>query len=397
MQITTNYGLKKPEGTDVVDIQNFNDNADMIDGKLKDHDTQLSDLTYQTATGTATAIILTTQTLITGYAKTFIASASNSGSATTINGKPLYKPGTSTAPNLIAGKAYTVWYNSTGGCFFIKASAEGNTIPSHVLAGDTFSNDNDTGLPGAMPNNGALSSALNCGGSFAIPLGYTSGGTITANSLSSQTVASATASQILLNITAWINGTKVTGSMPNHTGADSVANSIIGTSGRIYVRPQYGYYDGSVASYVDDGNFYAQNIVSGKSIFGLAGSYDPLTLVAGDGTIYNDSTVLDDNTHNAGYVLGKSCTCYNHGGTVRVKYTTTVSSTSETMYTQLYVNGSARGTARSNSAQTDVTYTEDITVNPGDVVQIYFYLRTSAYHGYIKNFKICCGNNYGMF
>ena len=33
MQTTANYGLKKPEGTDVVDIQNFNDNADIIDAE----------------------------------------------------------------------------------------------------------------------------------------------------------------------------------------------------------------------------------------------------------------------------------------------------------------------------------------------------------------------------
>jgi hypothetical protein len=63
------------------------------------------------------------------------------------------------------------------------------------------------------------------------------------------------------------------GTMVNHTGADSPANSIAGTgSGRIYVRPQQGYYDGSVASYVNDSNFIASNIVSGKSIFGVAGS-----------------------------------------------------------------------------------------------------------------------------
>jgi hypothetical protein len=89
---------------------------------------------------------------VNGYSKTFIASANNNGNATTINGKHLYKPSTTTSPVLVNDKAYTVWYNSTGDCFFIKASAEGNTIASHVLAGDTFSNDDDTGLIGTMPN-----------------------------------------------------------------------------------------------------------------------------------------------------------------------------------------------------------------------------------------------------
>ena len=35
MQTTSNYGLKKPENTDPVNIQDFNDNADVIDAALK--------------------------------------------------------------------------------------------------------------------------------------------------------------------------------------------------------------------------------------------------------------------------------------------------------------------------------------------------------------------------
>lgn len=35
MQLTPNYKLKKPEGTDPIDIQDFNDNADLIDAALK--------------------------------------------------------------------------------------------------------------------------------------------------------------------------------------------------------------------------------------------------------------------------------------------------------------------------------------------------------------------------
>jgi hypothetical protein len=198
------------EGSTSEDIKSINDSLTNINSSI-------SDLIYPTATGTATALIVPMQTLINGYAKTFIASANNSGNSTTINGKHLYKPNTTISPNLVAGKAYTVWYNLTGDCFFIKASAEGDTIVSHVLAGDTFSNDNDTGLIGTMPNNGALSSALNCGSSFTIPLGYTSGGTITANSLASQTTSTATASQILNGQTAWVNGSKVTGNIPSKT------------------------------------------------------------------------------------------------------------------------------------------------------------------------------------
>ena len=40
MKLTTNYGLKKPEGSDVVNIDDFNYNADAIDTKLKAVETQ---------------------------------------------------------------------------------------------------------------------------------------------------------------------------------------------------------------------------------------------------------------------------------------------------------------------------------------------------------------------
>lgn len=122
--------------------------------------THVADAAYQVAGGTATAITLTTATLTDGYAKTFIASANNSGVATTINTKPLYKPSTVIAPTLIAGKAYTVWYNLASNCFFIKASAEGTATVAQVLAGVPFSNETDTGLIGTMPNRAGDTAAL---------------------------------------------------------------------------------------------------------------------------------------------------------------------------------------------------------------------------------------------
>lgn len=166
---------------------------------------------FQTATGTATAITIDTN-LINGYSSTFIVSASNSGATTTINGKPLYKPATTTSPVLTSGKAVTVWYSTSGNCFFIKASAEGNAVVANVLASKTFSNDTDTGLVGTMPNNS----------------GFT---TVGAN-------------------------------------VDGVT-----TVGRIYMKPSIGYYDGvDDLVYADDPDFVASNFLATKNVFGLQGS-----------------------------------------------------------------------------------------------------------------------------
>lgn len=92
----------------------------------------------------------------------------------------------------------------------------GTAADSQVLAGQTYYNtDTKSKRTGAMANRGAVSQALNAGGSYTIPAGYHNGsGKVTANSLASQTSGNATAAQIYNGYTAWVNGSKVTGTMP---------------------------------------------------------------------------------------------------------------------------------------------------------------------------------------
>lgn len=144
-EYTKNYNLEKQQGNEYISIERLNDNFDKIDAVLG------NTAKFEKAGGTATTITLTGIELTDGNSKTFIVSVDNGGKATIINNKPLYKPGTTSAPNLKAGKAVTVWYDASGDCFFIKASAEGDAVADHVLAGKTFSNDEDTGIVGAMP------------------------------------------------------------------------------------------------------------------------------------------------------------------------------------------------------------------------------------------------------
>ncbi len=151
MLTTTNFGFKKMELTDSPpDITVPNSNWDTVDTKLH------RAVKFETAGGTGTAITLSNVELSNGFCKSFIVLTNNGGAATSINSKPLYKPGGTTAPTLIAGKAVTVWYDTAKTCFFIKASAEGTAVAANVLAGTTFSNDSDTGIQGGMSNKGAV-------------------------------------------------------------------------------------------------------------------------------------------------------------------------------------------------------------------------------------------------
>ena len=82
-----------------------------------------------------------------------------------------------------------------------------------ILAGET-AYVNGSKVTGTMTNRGAVSQTLNAGGSYTIPAGYHNGsGKVTGNSLASQTSATASATDILSGKTAWVNGGKVTGSL----------------------------------------------------------------------------------------------------------------------------------------------------------------------------------------
>ncbi|WP_252234038.1 tail fiber protein [Clostridium sp. ZS1] len=47
MKLTSNYSLKKPDGSDVVNVQDFNDNSDKIDIELKKVDSSLKEIANQ--------------------------------------------------------------------------------------------------------------------------------------------------------------------------------------------------------------------------------------------------------------------------------------------------------------------------------------------------------------
>ncbi len=71
-------------------------------------------------------------------------------------------------------------------------------------------------IEGKMPNNGSVHETIDAGDKYTIPKGYHSGeGTVTAASLETQTDGNAVNADIRNNKTAWVNGQKVTGTMPN--------------------------------------------------------------------------------------------------------------------------------------------------------------------------------------
>lgn len=289
MPDTTNFKLTKPTDVEFYDVNVSNDNMDKIDAALTDQSAAL------TAGGTGTAITISAPSLSlrSGLKFTFVAAADNGAVATTIKlndaaAKNLYKPGGTQAPKLISGKAYDVWYNGTS--FFIKASAEGDAVVGHVLAGKVFSNDNDTGLVGAMVDRGSVGTVSLTAEAqeYTIPEGYHNGlgkvkaaitGLIASVLKVGATVggvngtytsdANASAGHILSTITAYVNGAKITGSMPNR---GSVGTVNLTAEAQEYTIAE-GYHNGLGKVKAAIAGLVAGVIKAGTTVGGIVGTY----------------------------------------------------------------------------------------------------------------------------
>ena len=124
-----------------------------------------------------------------------------------------------------------------------------DAVAADVLAGKTIVTATGKEVDGTMTNNGAKTATLDAGGSYTIPAGYHNGqGKVSAKSLVDQTPATAEAKEILNGETAWVGGSKVTGSMPNNGATGGSIDGLTKTS----VTIPAGYTSGGTVSLTSD-------------------------------------------------------------------------------------------------------------------------------------------------
>lgn len=162
-------------------------------------------------------------------------------------------------------------------------SDEVSAAKENVLSGKTYVGV-DTGDEigtGTMANNGINENkSLNAGSSFLVKKGYHAQDfSVGANSLASQTGGTASAVHILSGKSAWVNGNKVTGSIPYQnaeTDGDRVwATTASNWAGTFNIGVRNGHYLNGV-NWVryDVPTFRPENIKKGVNIAGLVGTWE---------------------------------------------------------------------------------------------------------------------------
>ncbi len=172
--------------------------------------------------------------------------------------------------------------NITGGGGI--GSDEISVTKEYVLDGKTYLGDDtdDEIGTGTMDNNGTTGNqSLNAGGSFTVKKGYHAQDfTVNSNSLVSQTSGTAAATHILSGQTAWVNGTKINGSIPlqnaDIAGTDRAwSQGMSNWAGTINLKVRNSHYLNGV-NWIQQNipDYQPWNIKKGVNIGGVVGTFE---------------------------------------------------------------------------------------------------------------------------
>lgn len=160
-----------------------------------------------------------------------------------------------------------------------------------------------------------------------------------------------------------------TGTMPNRSAEDHhqpAVNSTVWPGDRIFLMPSEGYFNGQSWVYALTPDLRPENILFGKNILGVVGSF--LGIIPGDHRTFGYEGQVQkwlENQYKTFYSIKFSAT-----GRYRISYTANTSGGYKTYRSRIFVNGSPLGTEHiSTQDMSDIIYTEDFYISAGDTIQ----------------------------
>lgn len=165
--------------------------------------------------------------------------------------------------------------------------------------------------------------------------------------------------------------------------------------GKVDINIPKGYYAGNAYSGIVKGdiNLIPGNIRKGANIFGVSGSAPSLTTVTPGNQLLASSTNVKQITGTAEYATRIKEYRVYVSGTVRVKFTMETLSVimGGGCVAKIYINNVAVGpesSASNGSDKNPQTYTQDYSVNSGDLICLWGYAKKTEWAGKVTAFSI---------
>jgi hypothetical protein len=194
----------------------------------------------------------------------------------------------------------------------------------------------------------------------------------------------AVAEDVLAGETFSNDNGEFTGNIPNNgTGGTTTP----GTSD--IVKPA-GYYSSPI-TIKGDPDKTPGNIKAGVVSDDVLGTYDNAYKVSAGTNIINSNTPAVGSGNAITTPTKVKETQVVIGGTYRVVFSLFGSNTNA-VYGRIYINGIAKGIQRQTGSTTSTIFTEDITVNPNDLIQIYSWTNGVTNNAYVQNFYLESSN-----
>lgn len=277
---------------------------------------------------------------------------------------------------LKANIIYSLRYEYISGNFIVQGKGGGgNAVAGHLLLGDTATVDTGQII-------GTLDLSQLVTGN--IRAGVTINGVTGLSSVVNTSDANAVASQILSGLYAYVNGLKITGTMPNNGATGGIITNQSGT----YTIPA-GYTTGGTVT-ANITNLIASNIINTAIVGGITGTAVSINPTVGDKIVYDDPIVRTSTNATTPTKISARYTM-QYSGSIRIKHR--INDTGTTTHSQVYKNGSAVGTDRVQSGTQDIIYTEDFTCSAGDYFEIWGYVTNSSYTYWLKDVQLCATNS----